>query len=251
MKILIIEDEKHNADRLKRLLHGSYPDAAIYGPLRSIEDIRSFFGNPPEIDIILADIRLADGLSFDALSDIPGDIPIIFTTAYDEYALKAFHYNGIAYLLKPVEKEELSEAVEKCLRMTTVSASKEIAGIYRLLSEKPEVFRKRFLVALNDGYITVPVFEISFISTDSGRACLHLKDKRTLTLDMTLDEIDSQLDPTQFFRATRQHIVNVTSVRRISNWFNRKIKVILAEYPEAEIVVGKEKVPRLKQWLDC
>lgn len=143
MNVLIIEDERHNADRLTRLLNSSFDDITVYGPLTSIADIRRFFNEPERMDLILADIRLSDGLSFDALKDIP----VIFTTAYDEYALKAFHYNGIAYLLKPIDKEELVEAVEKSRRLTAPSATKEIAEIYRLLQGKPEVYRQRFLVA--------------------------------------------------------------------------------------------------------
>ena len=250
MNVLIIEDERHNADRLTRLLKGSFDNITVYGPLPSIADIRRFFNQPEKIDLILADIRLSDGLSFDALKDIPGDIPVIFTTAYDEYALKAFHYNGIAYLLKPIDKEELVEAVEKSRRLMAPSATKEIAEIYRLLQGKPEVYRQRFLVSEKDGYITVPVSEICYISSESGLVLLHLKNGRQYHIDMTLEDIDMQLDPLQFFRATRQQIVSISSVRRISNWFNRKIKIILSEYPDADIVVGKEKVTRLKQWLD-
>ena len=250
MNVLIIEDERHNADRLKRLLNGNFDDITVYGPLPSIADIRRFFNEPEKIDLILADIRLSDGLSFDALNDIPGDIPVIFTTAYDEYALKAFNYNGIAYLLKPIDKEELVEAVEKSRRQQELSGSKELAEIYRLLQGKSEVYRQRFLVADADGYITVPVTEISYICSEGGMACLYLKNRHRHHIDLALDDIDSQLDPKQFFRATRGQIVNISSVRRISNWFNRKIKIILSEYPDAEIVVGKDKVTRLKQWLD-
>lgn len=250
MNVLIIEDEKHNADRLTRLLNSNFGDMTVHGPLTSIAAIRRFFNAPEKVDLILADIRLSDGLSFDALKDIPGDIPVIFTTAYDEYALKAFHYNGIAYLLKPIDKEELIEAVEKSRRMIAPSATKEIAEIYRLLQGKSEVYRQRFLVTEKDGYITVPVSEISYISAESGLARLYLKNKKQYHIDMTLDDIDTQLDPMLFFRATRQQIVNISSVRRISNWFNRKIKIILTEHPDAEIVVGKDKVTRLKQWLD-
>ena len=250
MNVLIIEDEKHNADRLTRLLNSSFDDITVHGPLSSIAEIRRFFNNPEKIDLILADIRLSDGLSFDALKDIPGDIPVIFTTAYDEYALIAFQYNGKAYLLKPIDKEELVEAVEKSRRMIAPSATKEIAEIYRLLRGKPEVYRQRFLVVEKDGYFTVPVSEISYISAESRLARLYLKDKKQYHIDMALDDIDAQLDPLQFFRATRQQIVNISSVKRISNWFNRKIKIILTEYPDAEVVVGKDKVTRLKQWLD-
>lgn len=176
---------------------------------------------------------------------------MIFTTAYDEYALKAFNYNGIAYLLKPIEKDELVEAVEKSRRMfTPSSATREIAEIYRLLQNKSAAYRQRFLIADRDGYITVPVSEVSCISAESGIARLFMKDKKQYTVEMSLDDIDAQLDPAQFFRATRQQIVNISSVRRVSNWFNRRIKIIVAEYPDIEIVVGREKVARLKQWLD-
>lgn len=176
---------------------------------------------------------------------------MIFTTAYDEYALKAFNYNGIAYLLKPIEKDELVEAIEKSRRMfTPTSATKEIAEIYRLLQNKSEAYRQRFLIADKDGYITIPVSDISYISTESGTTRLFMKNNKQYTVDLSLDDIDAQLDPAQFFRATRQQIVNINSVRRVSNWFNRRIKIIVAEYPDIEVVVGREKVARLKQWLD-
>lgn len=251
MNILVIEDEKHNADRLIRLLEDTVEDARVHGPLASVAETRDFFRKAPAIDLILADIRLTDGLSFDGLQDIPDNVPVIFTTAYDEYALKAFNYNGIAYLLKPIEKDELVEAIEKSRRMfTPTSATKEIAEIYRLLQNKSEAYRQRFLIADRDGYITVPVSEVSYISAESGIARLFMKNKQQYTVEMSLDDIDSQLDPAQFFRATRQQIVNISSVRRVSNWFNRRIKIIVAEYPDIEVVVGREKVVRLKQWLD-
>ncbi len=251
MNILVIEDEKHNADRLIRLLEDTVEDARVHGPLASVAETRGFFRKAPAIDLILADIRLTDGLSFDGLQDIPDNVPVIFTTAYDEYALKAFNYNGIAYLLKPIEKDELVEAIEKSRRMfTPTSATKEIAEIYRLLQNKSEAYRQRFLIADRDGYITVPVSEVSYISAESGIARLFMKDRQQYTVEMSLDDIDAQLDPAQFFRATRQQIVNISSVRRVSNWFNRRIKIIVAEYPDIEVVVGREKVGRLKQWLD-
>lgn len=251
MNILVIEDEKHNADRLIRLLEDTIEDARVHGPLASVAETRDFFRKAPAIELILADIRLTDGLSFDGLQDVPDNVPVIFTTAYDEYALKAFNYNGIAYLLKPIEKDELVEAIEKSRRMfTPTSATKEIAKIYRLLQSRSEAYRQRFLIADKDGYITIPVSDISYISTESGTTRLFMKNNKQYTVDMSLDDIDTQLDPAQFFRATRQQIVNINSVRRVSNWFNRRIKIIVAEYPDIEVVVGREKVARLKQWLD-
>lgn len=176
MNILVIEDEKHNADRLIRLLEDTVEDARVHGPLASVAETRDFLRKSPAIDLILADIRLTDGLSFDGLQGIPDNVPVIFTTAYDEYALKAFNYNGIAYLLKPVEKDELVEAIEKSRRMfTPTSATKEIAEIYRLLQSRSEAYRQRFLIADKDGYITIPVSDISYISTESGTTRLFMK----------------------------------------------------------------------------
>lgn len=249
MNVLIIEDEKHNADRLIRLLHSCHENIIVHGPLSSVAEIRSFFQNDVNIDLIFSDIRLTDGLSFDAFIDIPDTIPVIFTTAYDEYALKAFNYNGIAYLLKPIDKEELAQAVRKSKKLFS-PAAKEISEIFRMLHDRDKAYRQRFLVVEKDGYTTVPVSEISYISTDSGVVRLFTKKGKQYPLDMTLDDIEAQLDPMCFFRATRQQIVNITSVKRISNWFNRKIKIIILEYPDTEIVVGKEKVTRFKQWLD-
>lgn len=250
MNVLIIEDEKPNADRLVRLLYSFHNNISVYGPLTSIAEIRNFFQKDVTVDLILSDIRLTDGLSFDAFTDVLDTIPVIFTTAYDEYALKAFNYNGIAYLLKPIDKDELAEAIEKSKRMFAQTATREITEIYRMLQGKSETYRQRFLVVEKDGYISVPVSEISYISTESGIVRLYLKNGNLHTVDMSLDDIETQLDPMQFFRATRQQIVNISSIQRISNWFNRKIKIILTEYPDVEIVVGKEKVTRLKQWLD-
>lgn len=250
MNVLIIEDERHNADRLARMLKGYDGDICIYGPLTSVVEVRGFFQKNEKIDLIFSDIRLTDGLSFDALKDVSGDIPVVFTTAYDEYALKAFNYNGIAYLLKPIDKDELAEAVEKSKRMSAPSGVKEIAEIYRLLQGKSEAYRQRFLVVEKDGYITVPVSEISHISTESGVVRLYLKNRKHHHVDMSLDDIEAQLDPKVFFRANRQQIVNISSVHRLYNWFNRKLRIVLSEYPDTEIVVGKEKATRLKQWLD-
>lgn len=129
---------------------------------------------------------------------------------------------------------------------------KEIAEISRrVVQVAPFSYRRQFLVNERDGYIVVPVGDISYISTEAGVVSLYLKSRKQHPVYMSLDDIENQLDPMLFFRATRQHIINVSSVLRISKWFNRKLKVILSEYPDTDIVVCKEKATRLKQWLDC
>lgn len=250
MNILIIEDEKHNADRLVRLLKSIDNEAVIFGPLGTVSEVVSFFSQNREIDLILSDIRLADGLCFDALDTAPPSVPVIFTTAYDEYAITAFNFNGIAYILKPVDKDELARAIEKSRNMLTHNIGKELSEIYRMLQKNSNAFRQRFLVAEKDGYLAVNIDEVRYIATDTGVVKLYLSNGRQYTVELSLDEIEEQLNPTTFFRATRQHIVNINAVKRISNWFNRKIKIQIEDYPDADIVVGKEKVTRLKQWLN-
>lgn len=247
MKILVIENDKNSADQLIQMLNDCYDEVSIYGPLSNIAEIRCFFQEEVTIDVILSDIKLDDGLSFDALEDIPNSIPVIFTTSYDEYAIKAFDYNGISYLLKPIKRDELMMSIDKYKRM--LSYIKEMAGIYHQVHNK-EIYRQRFLVAEKDGYISIPASEVSYISTELGIVHIFLKNNKKYIIDMSLEEISSQLDPAQFFRVTRQHIVNITSVDRLTNWFNRKIKMILSEYPHTEIVISKEKVTRIKKWLD-
>lgn len=250
MNILIIEDEKHNADRLVRLLKSIDNEAVIFGPLGTVSEVVTFFSQRREIDLILSDIRLSDGLCFDALDTAPSSVPVIFTTAYDEYAITAFNFNGIAYILKPVDKNELARAIEKSRSMLTHNTGRELSEIYRMLQRNSTAFRQRFLVAEKDGYLAVNIDEVHYIATDTGVVKLYLSKGRQYTVELSLDEIEEQLNPMTFFRATRQHIVNINAVKRISNWFNRKIKIQIEDYPDADIVVGKEKVTRLKQWLD-
>ncbi len=247
MKILVIENDKNSADQLIQMLNDCYDEVSIYGPLSNIAEIRCFFQEEVTIDIILSDIKLDDGLSFDALVDMPNNTSVIFTTTHDEYAIKAFNYNCIAYLLKPIKRDELMISIDKYKRM--LSYIKEMAGIYHQVHNK-EIYRQRFLVVEKDGYISIPASEVSYISSELGIVHLFLKNNKRYMIDMSLEEIYSQLDPSCFFRATRQHIVNISSVARLTNWFNRKMKIILSEYPKTEIVISKEKVTRIKKWLD-
>ena len=247
MKILVIENERNIANQLIQMLNDCYDDVSIYGPLANSSEIRCFFQGDVSIDIILCDIKLDDGMSFEALVEIPNYIPVIFTTAHDEYAIKAFKYNGIAYLLKPINRDELTKSIDKCYRM--LPYIKENAGIYKqALNDK--IYRQRFLVRDKDGYISIPASEVSYISSEMGIVSIFLKNDKRFMIDMSLEEIYSQLDPSCFFRANRQNIINISSVSRLNNWFNRKMKVVLTDYPKAEIVISKERVTQIKKWLD-
>lgn len=249
MKILILEDEEPNFKRLSKMLTSLRPDAEIVGPIDSIADAKNYLARN-STDLILADIRLSDGLAFEAFDEIELRCLVIFTTAYDEYAIKAFKYNGIDYLLKPIVKEELASALDKSERLRGEQTIPGLKELYSLLEKESTKYRQRFLVPDKDGMIAVSTDEIRYIESDSGLAKLHLSKKRIFTIDLSLDEIERQLNPDMFLRVTRYHIVNISAVERLTTWFGRKTKVQVADWPEAEIYVIKEKAPVLKRWLD-
>lgn len=249
MKILILEDEEPNYKRLRKMLAGLRQNAEVFGPIDNVVEARVFLTDNT-VDLILADIRLSDGLAFEAFDETDLRCPVIFTTAYDEYALKAFKYNGIDYLLKPIVREELAAALD---RSDSHKDRRDIPGLndlFRLLDKENVRYRRRFLVPDRDGMIAVSTEEIRFISSENGMATLHLSKGRVFSIDVSLDEIERQLDPEQFLRVTRYHIVCISAVERLTTWFGRKTKVQIADWPDAEIYVIKEKAPLLKRWLD-
>lgn len=249
MKILILEDEEPNYKRLSKMLANLRPNAEVFGPIDNVAEARDFLANNV-VDLILADIRLSDGLAFEAFDETDLRRPVIFTTAYDEYAIKAFKYNGIDYLLKPIVKEELAAALDKS---DSLKGSGDIPGLnelFSLLDKDNTKYRRRFLVPDRDGMIAVPIEQIRYISSENGMTKLYLTKNRVFSIDYSLDEIERQLDPEQFLRVTRYHIVSISAVERLTTWFGRKTKVQVADWPDAEIYVIKEKAPALKRWLD-
>lgn len=248
--ILILEDEQRNANRLIRLLGEIVPEARIDGPLTSIEAAAEYLHKAPAIDLILADIRLSDGLSFEALKEAPSTVPIVFTTAYDEYAVQAFKYNSFDYLLKPIDADELAAALEKIGRRGNNTSDEHLRQLFEVLQQGSFRYRERFLLPYRDGYKTVSVREINHISTENKIVRLHLNDGTSEAVSMSMDELERQLDPARFFRANRQYIVCMESIRYLGNYFGGKLVLNLLRYPDTEIIVSKEKAQRLKEWID-
>lgn len=249
MNVLIIEDEKPNFIHLRKLLGSLRPKARIIGPVDNVADAGDILSES-DFDLILADIQLSDGLVFEAFDGVAVKKPIIFTTAYDEYAIKAFKYNGIDYLLKPIDKDDLSNALDRFDQNRDHESSQQLDALYDMLRKDCARFRQRFLVPDRDGMVSVSTDEIRFISTDTGIVRLYLARKRTYAVDISLDEIENQLDPDKFLRVTRQHILRIDAVERLTTWFSRKTKVQIADWPDAEIYVSKERSSVLRQWLD-
>lgn len=241
MKILILEDEQRNAKRLIRLLNDIDRTFIVEGPLASIKETVEFFQSGKTTDLILADIRLTDGLSFEALKHAQATVPIIFTTAYDEYAVQAFKFNSFDYLLKPLDPDELEAAIDKA-----VKAGKN----YTDENLRKFRYRERFLLPYRDGYKTVRVSDINHIETENKIVHLRLNNGTSEVVNVSMDELEHQLNPDYFFRANRQYIINVEHVLFLGNYFGGKLIVRLKGYPKTEIQVSKEKAQRLKEWID-
>lgn len=248
-KVLIIEDERPNADRLERLIKSVRPNAQIVDVLECICESIEWFESHEMPDVVMMDIRLSDGLSFEIFEKTTISCPIIFTTAYDEYAVKAFKYNSIDYLLKPVELDELERAFQK---LESTSSAPEPASLANLLNYfQPKDFRTRFLLPYRDGYKSLQINDISYFYSKLKitRAKLHNGTEEIIPL--TMEELEEQLNPKDFFRANRQFIIHVDAIEQIHNYFNGKLKIDLKKSPEdMELIVSREKASLLKAWLD-
>ena len=275
MKILIIEDEQSSADRLQRMLEGEHQ---IVDVCTSNAEVKAFFGderhaqvdltssNPLTldhqqaslhsshsiVDLILSDIQLGDGLSFESLKTVPTAIPVIFTTAYDHYAVQAFQFNSIDYLLKPIDSEELYAALAKVKQIVnSPSTTDAIAQLLASVKSQAICYRERFLIPYRaDEYIIVPVSDVSHITIRNGVVRLCTLEGKHHTLNMTLEEVESQLDPQRFMRVNRQFIISAVDVQKLSTSFLGKMRIHMNAVPDEEIIVSKDKVATVKRWLD-
>ena len=281
MKILIIEDEQSSADRLRRMLEGQpmeqreQSDACIssaesrqrktegqheiVGVCASNAEVKKFFadGSHSDIDLILSDIQLGDGLSFESLRTVPEAIPVIFTTAYDHYAVQAFRFNSIDYLLKPIDSEELHAALDKIEKKSQTSNLKSqtttdaIAQLLESVKSQTIRYRERFLIPHRaDEFLIIPVSDVSHITIRDGVVRLCTLEGKHHTLNMTLEEIESQLDPQRFMRVNRQFIISAAAVQKLSTYFLGKMRIHMTAAPNEEIIVSKDKVATVKRWLD-
>lgn len=247
MTILIFEDEQYNYDLLCDLLNEQLPECNVIGPIGSIVEGQNFFANNKErIDIIIADIQLSDGLSFYALTSAPQDVPIIFTTAYEEYALKAFEYNSLSYLLKPVDEEELLDAIRKTQeRMIT---DEHRAELFALLSEHAR-YRERFIVKTFKDEKVINLSDMRYIVSEQKSAFIKLVDGTSYELDKSLNQITEELDPRLYMRVNRKFIVPSREVERFEAGTNGKELLILKGDNPPEIIISRENKDNVHKWL--
>ena len=250
MNILILEDERRNYNHLRRMIEDMDRTFRAVGPAVSIQEAVEYMRHGESIDLILADIRLADGLSFEAFNREPPRVPVIFTTAYDEYAIKAFKYNAIDYLLKPVDAEELEAAIRRARQRTETTIDGDLGQLFRQLGQGGYRYRERFLLPWRDGYRQVLVRDVNHVFSENKVAHLRLNDGTQHPVQMSMDTLEAQLDPDRFFRANRQYIVRADSVAYIGNYFNSKLVLRLTGRPDERVVISREKAPAFKAWMD-
>lgn len=244
MKILIIEDEMPNARELMSQIRIVMPNADIVGPLMTVAEVRAHFDAGEVYDVVFSDIRLGDGLVFSALEQNVS--PVVFTTAYDEYAIRSFEYNAIAYLLKPLAVEKILPAIQKATRLH-LNADQ----MTKLIGDRTPQYRERFLIPCGDCFEVVAVDDISYILLEGRNAVMMLNDKRKMTTSYTLDELEHQLNPLQFFRADRQHIVNIAKIHRLHNWFGGKLRIQVDGFADVRIELSRQRASELKKLLDA
>ena len=254
MTTLIIEDEKPAARLLQRKLEKL--EIAVETMLHSVEESVDWFSNNEHPDLIFLDIQLSDGLSFEIFEKIDIKSAIIFTTAYDEYALKAFKLNSIDYLLKPIDEDDLEVAVTKFKtrlpksNLENQNLQLDFEQIRRMLSNPFEKnYKKRFTVKIGQHLKVITTDEIECFFSENKGTYIHTFDNRNYLIDSTLEILEQELDMKEFFRVSRKFIVPLQAIKEIQVYTNSRLKVILPSYKEDEVVVSREKVQDFKSWL--
>lgn len=259
MKILIVEDEDLAVKKIQKTLASVDSEVVITGITDSIKSTVEWVQQNPQPDLILMDIELADGQSFEIFNLVEIKSPVIFTTSYDEYALKAFKINSIDYLLKPVQKEELHAALTKFKKMKEAyangdSSSEKDVNLDSLVKElqrklQPKEYRKRFLVKHAQKLVSVEIDEIAYFFSDGRLNFFKTNDNRKFVVDYTMDELQDMLDPAQYFRISRSFYVSVNCIDKIDDYFGNRLILQLKPAVDKEALVSREKVTDFKKWM--
>lgn len=252
MKVLIVEDEELAVKKLRKTLLATDDSIEVTGVTDSIKTTVEWLQSNPQPDLILMDIELADGQSFEVFNLTEVKSPVIFTTSYDEYALKAFKVNSVDYLLKPIQQEELQAALNKFRKLTSSQKSDlSLDSLVRELQQKlqPKEFRKRFLVKQGQKLVSVEVEDIAYFYSDGRLNFFKTTDNRKFVVDYTMDELEDMLDPEQYFRISRSFYVSVNSIDKIEDYFGNRLILQLKPMVDKEALVSREKVTDFKKWM--
>jgi DNA-binding LytR/AlgR family response regulator len=250
--VLIVEDEPQAARRLESLIKDLIPDVMILDKLDSVKKSVKWFIENPSPDLIFMDIQLADGISFRIFEQCQVNAPVIFTTAYDAYALRAFKVNSIDYILKPVDKEDLAAALKKFETLTRKkeNAAELLTSIGEAVKMLTRQYKTRFVIKVGEHLKSIEVNDILYFFSFEKATFAKISDGRKHILDFTLEQLEEVLNPQLFFRINRKYIVSAESIQDMVSYSNSRLKLVLKGSDELDIIVSRERVQEFKDWLD-
>jgi DNA-binding LytR/AlgR family response regulator len=250
MNIIIIEDEEFAASRLESMIRETDPGIAVLARLESVADAVKWFREHPEPDLIFLDIHLEDGLSFSIFEKVKVNSPIIFTTAYDEYAIKAFRLKSIDYLLKPILREDLERAIKKYRDWSATERRViDVQELFEMIGSRKN-YKERFSITIGQRIKSVAVDDVAYFYSEGGITFLVTREKIEYPVDFSLDTLESELDPRLFFRVNRQFFVRLPAVANVHIFPKSRLKLELNPPPRQEVFVSIDRVTGFRRWLD-
>ena len=252
MKAIIIEDELLSAERLQIILERIDPNIVVVKILPSVNESVAWLSNNDMPDLLLMDIHLSDQSSFEIFKQVEITAPIIFTTAYDQYAIQAFKHNSIDYLLKPIDPEDLGSALTKLKSLQQSSTPTITPELLNQLIQptKTAHYKERFLVKKANGLKTIPTEDIAYIKSEDKVTIIYTNDKTKDIIDQSLDKVEALLDPQFYFRINRHMIIRVDAILNIHNYLNGRLKLDVQPSSAEDVFVSRDRVNNFKAWLD-
>jgi two-component system, LytTR family, response regulator LytT len=251
MNVLIIEDEKIASERLEQLLHQIDKTISVVAKIGTVRDAISWLGTNT-VDLIFSDIHLSDGLSFNIFEKVEVTIPVIFTTAYDQYAIKAFKVNSIDYLLKPIEIEKLTQSIEKYKSLAENRSVNNLNIEFLLKSfiKKEETYKKRFMITIGPKVKIINVEDITYFFVQDKSVFIQTRNNKIAAIDYSLEALEKILDPELFFRINRKYIVHINSIANIYTLSKSRIKITLTPPVDEDIIISFNRSRNFKNWLN-
>lgn len=249
MKVLLIEDEPAAAQRLQQLLTALRPAAKVVAQPESVEESVMWLQQHPSPDLVLMDIQLADGLCFAIFDQVQLQVPVIFTTAYDQFAIEAFKVNSVDYLLKPIKKEELARALHKLEQYHQVNQVPDYEALVKAVQQQEPGYKKRFLIRVGHAIKTVSTEEIAYFYSESKSTFLCTLQNRTYTVDESLDRLEAVLSPALFYRVNRKFIVNLHAIEAMHAYSKSRVLLELNPRYTDKVIVSTDRSPHFKRWL--
>lgn len=253
MKVLIVEDEGMAARRLTSLLEKLEPGIEILAKLDSVKRVVKWLGENDSPELIFLDIQLADGISFEIFEQTEVKAPVIFTTAFDEYAIQAFKVNSIDYLLKPIDPQELESALDKYkqrAKPSTPQPAFDMSMIQKAMEMMTKNHKERFVVKIGEHIHTIATADTAYFFSQEKATYLQTLEKNRFIIDYTLEQLEQLVDPDRFFRINRKYLVSLEAVKDIVTYSNSRLRLILKHTDDMDAIVSRDKVQDFKRWLD-